>query len=340
MNQNQGKVISVLSSYDGTIRIRDFEPGDTEGCLKLLQLGHTPEFTRERFEWLHFQNPMAPSRIVVAEYKGQIVGLYSAIKKQVTIFGKTYIGARDVDPVVHPSFRKKGIFTAMLDYALEHYREIDFHFNFANASSRAGFLKMGWREIGSLSDCLYQVHYDRVPSKAFLLYALSHLRRIERQHTAQELDSVDKQEFANLYAEKRAGICVNRTYEYVNWRYSENPLYKYYQIADGTGPGISKLAIGKPDRLRGTFTLHDFFVAQGSADCSMDYLVNYVRDNSFDVLRTWRTCSSALRSQMIYNPRSRHSALRFFVRKCSQHTPSALYDMDKWMLTPGDLEVM
>lgn len=122
------------------VKIRTFESGDIEGCLALLQAVHVPDFSRARFEWLHFKNPLAPSQIVIAEYNRKIIGLYSATKKNIYINGNNFIGARDVDPVVHPTFRGQGIFTQMLDFSLGIDSRIDFHYNFKNISSRQGFV--------------------------------------------------------------------------------------------------------------------------------------------------------------------------------------------------------
>ncbi|MCP3178142.1 GNAT family N-acetyltransferase [Desulfuromonas sp. KJ2020] len=322
------------------MKIRDFEQRDIEDCIRLLQVGHTPDFTRRRFEWLHFQNPMAPSRIVVAEHEGRIVGLYSAIKKHVRIDGKRFIGARDVDPVVHPDFRNKGIFKSMLDHALKHYTEIDFHFNFANTVSKAGFLSQGWQEVGSINDCLHQVNYDHLLSKKFLLFMLSNLKPVDTCRIAWPLEALNCQQFSSFVTNDHAGVIVERTYEYLTWRYTHNPLNTYSNIADGPGPELQKFAIGKFDQLNGGFILHDFFVSKNSLDHSVDYVVNFVKDNNFSTLRTWRTCLPVLRSQMVCNPYNRHSTLRLLVRKRSQHVSDAIYDLNKWILTPGDLEIM
>ena len=95
------------------MEIREFRPEDRQGCLDLLRRGHDPDFSAERFDWLHFQNPMAPSNIALCLDDGEVVGFYAAIKKKVIIDGIEYIGARDIDPVVSPAYRGRGIFSSL-----------------------------------------------------------------------------------------------------------------------------------------------------------------------------------------------------------------------------------
>lgn len=141
------------------ISLRKYSLQDKDKCVDLLQRAHDSKFTIERFDWLHHHNPMAPSDIALVLDGENVVGFYGALKKTAIINDREYVIARDIDPVVDPNYRRRGLFGKMLDFALENFTDIDFFYNFANKASAPGFLKRGWQSIGPLRDCVSQTGY-------------------------------------------------------------------------------------------------------------------------------------------------------------------------------------
>ncbi len=116
--------------------IRTYADKDKASLLRLLQHGHDATFTQERFEWQHEKSPGSPSEIVVAVHRDEVIGCYAAIKKTVLIGTESFIGGRDIDPVVDPRFRRRGVFTALLEFSVEfmksmsdnyHQEEVSIH---------------------------------------------------------------------------------------------------------------------------------------------------------------------------------------------------------------------
>ncbi len=323
------------------ISVRYFEHTDTDRCVALLRKGHDRSFTRSRFEWLHFQNPLAPSLMIVAENKGEIVGLYTAIKKHVSINGKIYVGARDVDPVVHPDYRGKKIFSRMIEHCLETSTDIDFHFNFANTISSHGYVKAGWKVVGFIPECLLQTGYDRIVSKNFLLYVMSRLKHRRSGQAGKWVDTLKPEDFAGLASDTGVPVSVVRSQKYLAWRYLDNPTRSYTFAVETIDNLYSKILVGRYDQDRKAFLAHDVIFRSPAAETSVHFVINAMMQSNFQCLRTWRTCSPSLRRKMISNPLNKRSSLRFLVKeRPGKGLPEHIYHLNSWLLTPGDLEFL
>ena len=323
------------------VKIRSLKNEDIDRCVKLLRLGHDKSFTRQRFEWLHFRSPLSPSIMAVAEDQGQIVGLYSAIKKHVLINEKMYVGARDVDPVVHPDYRKKGIFFRLIDYCLNNDGEVDFHFNFANDISSRGYIKAGWKEIGHIPECVCQVNYDRVLSKGFLLYFIGRLKYLRSGSDWKWVERLSEKDLTGLAADNRLPVSVMRSTQYLKWRYLDSPVRDYSYVVESKGNRYSKILIGRLDPKRNAFIAYDFLYRSPGNDTSIQFVFDAVRQKKYHSLRTWCTCCLNIRSKALRNPFNKHGGLRFMIKtKPESKVPDAIFQMENWMLTPGDLEFL
>ena len=57
-----------------------------------------------------------------------------------------------MDTATHPDFQRRGIFSRLTEAAVEAARDdgVDLVFNTPNEKSGAGYLKMGWQEVGPI----------------------------------------------------------------------------------------------------------------------------------------------------------------------------------------------
>jgi GNAT superfamily N-acetyltransferase len=317
---------------------------DFDNCIRLLKLGHTNDFDSKRFEWLHVKNALAPSRIAVAEHEGAIIGVYAVIKKNVLFNGIKYIAGRDIDPVVHPDFRGKGIFSQLIDYGFNSFHEIDFFFNFANDLSKTGFLNKGWREIGRLKDYIYQVGYDNQYSFQFCLYWIC---RINYSATNRDnfcelsLDKItDNLDGLSCFSSNR--FCVQRDIEYIRWRYDMHPFNTYKYIVALDKNEVTKIAIVRIDPDNNEIILCDFLYRDKS-DASIDFLVSFLRNSGLLYkIKMWHSYPDVVRRQFITNPFKRKQTGQIFLVKSfpGKEIPDGLYDIGKWIVTYGDAEIM
>jgi hypothetical protein len=326
---------------------RDFTEKDIDACVKLLQTGHDSGFCRERFEWLHLQNPHAPSRIALALDNDRLVGFYAVIKKTMQINGKAYIGGRDIDPVVHPDFRRKGMFSRLLDYGLKNFTEIDVLFNFANSLSEPGFLKHGWRSLGNLQDYIFQTDIKGRGTKQVIASALSwgRLAIVSRNPVGNTIEEICPSSFGRydwlFDATPHAPIQVTREPDYLDWRYLKKPGRPYRFFAEKNQGTITRIYILKFEEADAEITLCD--VAQTvEAGSSFAALFHELRGLSQGYkIKIWGSFHRGCRWQFVRNPLNTQPGMNVLVRQMpGRGLQPDLFHIQNWLFTHGDLEVI
>ena len=323
-----------------SINIRAFNDSDIDGCVKLLQRGHTRQFTLERFLWLHKQNPLAPSMVLVAEEDSNIIGCYAAIKKHVAVNGQIFVGARDVDPVVHPDYRGRGVFSQLLAEALKLEAGIDFHINFANDSSLPGFVKAGWVQIGSVPECFYQMTWQQFTVKQIVSWGLSSFKSPLPGPVKPGTGTVVTPVFDDMKADTGTGVAVVRSADYLRWRYVDNPFNKYQFVVDDVNGVAANMVIGIHSQDKKTFYATDFLSREPFEQYSLKWLLVYLQQQGISALRTWKGCPAPVIQQLVCNPMNKNlGGIRVLVKKgAGSKVPDDIFDLERWTITPGDLE--
>jgi GNAT superfamily N-acetyltransferase len=323
------------------LSLRRYTPADQQQCVDLLQRGHDPKFTAERFQWLHHQNPLAPSDIALVVDGENIAGFYGALKKKAVIDGQEYILARDIDPVVDPNYRGKGLFGKMLEFSLETFTDIDFFYNFANNASAPGFIKKGWQSIGPLRDHISQVGYDSVFSRQFPLYLTSSsMRKKGLSGSVKEFffDSLNKNELNPVCPEGK--IWVKRDMEFIRWRYLMNPMktYNFYALTDNDT--IKSICVVRFLSEKKHLLIIDYFHTEGADEGLSPYLPYFNRVFGEVSVYTWQTSTNSMLRGFITNPFKKKIGQNFLVRSFPGKTvPERIYEIKNWYVTRGDSEV-
>ncbi len=137
------------------LEIRHAAPEDRAEILELLgrSLGSDgdPRYP-ELFAWKHDQNRFGTSPMWVATDAGRIVAFRTFMRWEFERGGSIIRAVRAVDTATDPDYQGRGLFRSLTMRGLEEMRAegIDWVFNTPNSQSRPGYLKMGWREVGSL----------------------------------------------------------------------------------------------------------------------------------------------------------------------------------------------
>lgn len=328
------------------LKLRLYEPGDFGPCLDLLRQGHDGDFNAERFRWLHEAGPGGASAIAVAVDRERVVGIYSVVRKVMSVDGRICVGGRDVDPVVHPDYRGQGLFSRLLKFGLANFSGIDFYFNFANAASEPGFRKSGWQQILQLSDIVYQLGFTSPLSVDFLVWLLQQARR--PAHARGPVSRVAADEAARMMREDArflagrpaaGGIATLRDARYALWRYLECPLHDYEYFVCEPDSRSASLAVCRARPDAGRLEIVDLFGFGGEPRLS-DWVGTWAREHRGLRATAWHTLPARIAAPFVANPLRRQGGLPLLVRQADKLPPPAgIFEGRNWFITRGDLEV-
>ncbi|RMH80149.1 MAG: GNAT family N-acetyltransferase, partial [Actinomyces sp.] len=158
------------------LEFRRAGPDDIPACIAVAAraLGWDPgEPHAAFFRWKHLDNPAGPSPLWVAVAGDRVVGFRAMLRwrfvgpgsdggeptapgrparEQAAPATGVVTAVRAVDTATDPDHRRRGIFRSLTLTAVEELTAegAAFVFNTPNASSRAGYLTMGWVDAGRL----------------------------------------------------------------------------------------------------------------------------------------------------------------------------------------------
>jgi predicted N-acetyltransferase YhbS len=308
-----------------TVSVRPYKPTDLPAVLELLRsaLGESDVNRRspDLFSWKHIDNPFGPSIMLVAEDGAGIVGFRAFMRWELsTVDGAPIRCLRPVDTATHPRAQRRGIFRRLTNEAVEIARleGVDLIFNTPNPMSKAGYLTMGWAEVGRVG---------------VLLRTKRGLLRGRKMGVPSVPGSF---EWSDHPITDRAGLGLRtpRTTNYLGWRF-RHP-FAGYRVA-GTPDG---LAVLRPNLRRGRreLVVSDLFgpaagrslrlAAKGS---NADYLVGSFRAGSPER-------GQARAAGLINIPGV--TALTLVARPLRPGLDWILTDLKAWDLALSDLELL
>jgi GNAT superfamily N-acetyltransferase len=235
------------------------DEADERAVLDLLHEslagGPTGERTSEFFRWKHVDNPFGPSLALAAFDGDRLVGIRLVMRWAFRLDGRRVTAGRMVDTATHPDYRGRGIFQSLTRSALELAREdTDLIFNTPNASSKPGYLKMGWQTVGVVATSFSPVHPVRFVRGARAALAAAGHREVFDTSTplppvSQVLDD-HRNDVAALLASRNAGLRPSRLVTdsspaYLQWRYATAPGLDYRALPVVRDGRLRALGIGR-----------------------------------------------------------------------------------------------
>ncbi|MGH8951216.1 MAG: GNAT family N-acetyltransferase [Acidimicrobiia bacterium] len=227
-----------------TITTRELDERDVMSVLDLLRaaLGEPPLLRRtpELFAWKHFDNPFGPSLALVAETDERIVGLRAFMRWDlITPGGPVLRCVRAVDTATHPEFHRRGIFRRLTEETLELAvaKDIDLVFNTPNEKSGAGYLSMGWKEVGSIGGMVRpstRLLTDRTPGPP-----TEPERFLDAPVPADTLTVSDREPL---------GLRTPRSDAYLRWRFASHPTARYFRVDSGDSVAVVRPNVRKGRR--------------------------------------------------------------------------------------------
>lgn len=232
---------------DDAVEVRPVEPADRSAVAELLvaSLGWLPDEHSQRFfDWKHNQGPFGRSPGWVAVDHGRVVGFRTFLRWEFEgPDGEVLRAVRAVDTATHPDYQGRGIFRRLTLAALDDLRAegVSFVFNTPNASSRPGYLKMGWTEVGRLPTSV------RLASPAAPVRMARARVPAERWSTPCAAGSPASEMLADPSLEELLGesvsdtrLTTHRTPAFLRWRYGFEPLaYRAVTVSDRVADGVA-----------------------------------------------------------------------------------------------------
>ncbi len=193
--------------------------------------GPTGERTSAFFHWKHRDNPFGPSLALAAFDGDRLVGIRLVMRWAFRLDGKRVTAGRMVDTATHPDYRGRGIFQSLTTAALELARaDTDLIFNTPNASSKPGYLKMGWQVVGVVPTSFSPVRpLQFVRGRACRPRRSRPSRGLRHQHAAaahRPRCSSTTADVAALLAAREPGLrparlVTDSSLAYLRWRYAD-----------------------------------------------------------------------------------------------------------------------
>lgn len=207
------------------MHIRESTEQDIPAIVDLLKksLGDTSTPKSVNYwMWKHLNNPFGPSKVLLAEINGKLIGVRAMMQWKWHREGQVFSALRAVDTATHPDFQGKGVFSVLTQKMVDRSKidGIDFIFNTPNEKSLPGYLKLGWASLGKLS----------VGLSFFTPLFLIQKQRIDISIDLDKIDSLCNR--WNVIHQKNTALFTPKSLDYVKWRYLDNPIIKYHIYAD------------------------------------------------------------------------------------------------------------
>ncbi|KYC45241.1 MAG: hypothetical protein APG12_01696 [Candidatus Methanofastidiosum methylothiophilum] len=196
------------------------------------------ETRKKLFVWRYESNPYINSPFIYLAFDGKkIIGFRAFVIQKFILKDKKFLLGTPADAVVHPQYRRKGLFSKLTEYAID---DMDKNSNIrflvslsANSASEAGNIKLGFVPIGkrkyvykiSLSNTLKSIYRNNRFQKRDI--SIGKNIKIE---ISKELRSDDISKLMNNFLNKNKirNLKDDKFYNWVFGSSSNDYIYVYY----------------------------------------------------------------------------------------------------------------
>lgn len=356
-----------------------FKTGDEKQIIALMQgdleLRKSKAIFNERFwNWKYKENSAGyyPNWICLAEsnvdgLNKEIVGHYTLIPVYLEIDRAKVLCSQSVDTLTQKEFRGRGIFTELAKECYQRAEESGIYllYGYPNEDSYPGFVKkLGWSDIFAVEELVYILNPEKVSSIKFKNPILKQLGRLflffrfgyfnhaaergpkRNYHIVQNYDFSDEHVQVAQTTRQSYRFFVDRSLEYLRWRYLENPIDKEVIIRSfSKSNGLSGFYVFKMKKYphRGNLIVGHIMELMASPDNLdvMNYMLSDMvvigRAKSIDILHVYTHGKQhdydLLRSFGFMKFDKKH----FIIRLCGKGLgQKAILEQGNWYLSLGD----
>ena len=359
-----------------SFQIRDYREGDEKQILNLRQtvFGDLDPVRLKKSTWLwQFRhNPAGEAFCSLAEDRGIIVGQYTVIPTRFSVQGDETLFALSCDTMIHPEYRKQGMFTALARKAyrlIESRHGIRTVWGFPNEISLPGFTRrLDWKLL-----TVFPLRVIPLRPLAMLHHYLPFKKRSRQDRQGMDAgsssESSDSQfrfpdvpglmveeitrfdvEFDTLWDRNRdiAPVIQVRNAAYLNWRYLGVSEFGYRPFAIKFDGRLSGYMVIRMMSLKGHFfgVLADLFPFPLRDRETTKRLFLFARDYCKAKGAEFMTCLISRSDPSffkevgfrnipaIFNPRKWYFGCRY-----PQNDRALLGSPENWYMTYGDTDI-
>jgi GNAT superfamily N-acetyltransferase len=306
------------------ISCRLYSRGDELGILELMKACGQKRTVAE-WIWQYQSNPFG-RLIGIADCRGLVVGQMAWVPLRMKVGKRIIMGSQAVDLVVHPKFRRQGIFLKIGQFlAKEAEKEgNEVVYGFPNRQAHAGHLKYGWFNVCEVPVLVKPLnfngsvlsessHFPQLLKKSKLLVrlmatalqttlitfsffsrALSPIRlksNDSQDDRVRMIESFDSRfdDFWEVVSKDYITV-VCRDKEFLNWRYSKRPQAKYVVLVVEGNDRIRGYIVLWTDDRKGLGCVVDILADLNHRDAIRSLLlkaVEYFRNRKIDLVTCW-----------------------------------------------------
>ncbi len=198
------------------MEIKDFKNGDEYKIFELFALTFGRPMKPEYWYW-RFQNNPAGKHLIKLMWDGnKLVGHYAVSPVRMRVKDEVVLSTLSMTTMTHPEYGRRGIFGSLADslYSdLENTKNIKAIWGFPNNNSHYGFIKkLRWKDLSVLNHLVMDI-------SDFNTQLSDKIKLVENFNKVHSLIMED--------ITKDYDVCIDRSVEYLNWRYIDNPNVKY-----------------------------------------------------------------------------------------------------------------
>jgi hypothetical protein len=197
--------------------IQDYKHGDEEAILDLFELVFKKPMSLEFWNWRFKNNPVNKFMIKLMWDDKKLAGHYAVSPVMLQLNNEVKLTGLSMTTMTHPEYTGQGLFQQLAESL---YHDINIKDNavavwgFPNNNSHRGFIKnLSWKDITVLP--MISCDVKKLKPKE--------TPNIKRIYSFTQVHEKAYNDFFSEYA-----IKVRKSIEYLNWRYTNNPLNDYY----------------------------------------------------------------------------------------------------------------
>jgi len=343
-----------------------YAPGDEEQILTLFHRNF-PKIPRQKadWQWEYEQNPFGAPIIALAKEGPKVVAQEAFYCVPMKAGEQRVAGAQSIDTMTDAAYRGQGIFKRLALMTLEvgKERQLSLFYGFPNKSSYNGYVnRFGWTDVGHIPRWVKVLDLSsalraRLKSPLFCrllgtlalpilrLYFRGSQQRDANFHLERVIRFGEETDVLWQGLRSRFAFAVERSSQYLNWRYIDHPSAGYqgfFLKQEKRICGFAVVRLAELDYRLGS--IGELFVEQWDpkkASIFLRLLLDQLRAQKAAIVATWTLPHSPLISALRNNGfrlRSTHQPL-IAISPDGSIPSERLTRLNDWYITSGDYDM-